>query len=157
MFFLQGQQGDFMVDTEQNYTNAAPASYDGRPLPTVVACGGMDAPREIVVAREGDAFLARGFAVLSFDGPGQGESPIHGLYVTPTNLWSEDGDDIFDSLLFALAYDALINDTLLQGVSIHYNRATRTNGSPTSNARKMRSQSVDGCQHNLVLGDLVGL
>lgn len=36
-----------------------PSSYHGRPLPTVVACGGMDAPREIVVAREGDAFLAR--------------------------------------------------------------------------------------------------
>ncbi|HEY6411809.1 MAG TPA: hypothetical protein VIY29_30490 [Ktedonobacteraceae bacterium] len=37
-----------------------PSSYDGRPLPTVVACCGMDAPREIVVAREGDAFLALG-------------------------------------------------------------------------------------------------
>jgi alpha-beta hydrolase superfamily lysophospholipase len=67
-----------------------PPSYDGRPLPTVLACGGMDAPREIVVAREGDAFLTRGFVVLAFDGPGQGESPIHGLYVTPTN-WIDAG------------------------------------------------------------------
>ncbi len=68
-----------------------PSSYSGTPLPTVVACGGMDAPREIVVAREGDAFLARGFAVLAFDGPGQGEAPIHGLYVTPTN-WIDAGE-----------------------------------------------------------------
>jgi dienelactone hydrolase len=68
-----------------------PPSYDGGPLPTIIACGGMDAPREIVVAREGDAFLARGFAVLAFDGPGQGEAPIHGLYVTPTN-WIDAGD-----------------------------------------------------------------
>jgi alpha-beta hydrolase superfamily lysophospholipase len=51
----------------------------------------MDAPREIVVAREGDSFLARGFAVLAFDGPGQGEAPIHGLYVTPTN-WIDAGE-----------------------------------------------------------------
>jgi len=70
-----------------------PSSYDGRPLPTVVACGGMDAPREIVVAREGDAFLARGFAVLAFDGPGQGESPIHGLYVNATN-WIDAGETV---------------------------------------------------------------
>ncbi len=68
-----------------------PSSYNGTPLPTVIACGGMDAPREIVVSREGDAFLARGFAVLAFDGPGQGEAPIHGLYVTPTN-WIDAGE-----------------------------------------------------------------
>lgn len=68
-----------------------PSSYNGTPLPTVIACGGMDAPREIVVAREGDAFLARGFAVLAFDGPGQGEAPIHGLYVTSTN-WIDAGE-----------------------------------------------------------------
>ncbi len=68
-----------------------PSSYDGTPLPTILACGGMDGAREIVVAREGDAFLARGFAVLAFDGPGQGESPIHGLSVTPTN-WIDAGE-----------------------------------------------------------------
>jgi len=68
-----------------------PSSYDGKHLPTVIACGGMDAPREIVVSRGGDSFLVRGFAVLAFDGPGQGESPIHGLYVTPTN-WIDAGE-----------------------------------------------------------------
>lgn len=67
-----------------------PPSYDGTPVPTVLACGGIDAAREIIVAREGDAFLSRGFAVLAFDGPGQGEAPIHGLYVTPTN-WIDAG------------------------------------------------------------------
>ena len=68
-----------------------PASYAGQPLPTVLACGGMDAAREILVAREGDGLLARGFAVLAFDGPGQGEAPIHGLYVTASN-WTRAGE-----------------------------------------------------------------
>lgn len=68
-----------------------PAAYNGSPLPTVLACGGMDAPREICVAREGDGMLARGFAVLAFDGPGQGEAAIHGVHVTTTN-WIEAGE-----------------------------------------------------------------
>jgi alpha-beta hydrolase superfamily lysophospholipase len=67
------------------------ASYAGQPLPTVLACGGMDAAREIIIAREGDGLLARGFAVLAFDGPGQGEAPIHGLYVTASN-WVDAGE-----------------------------------------------------------------
>lgn len=42
-----------------------PAGHDRTPpLPTVLACGGMDAPRETIVAREGDGMLARGMAVL---------------------------------------------------------------------------------------------
>jgi alpha-beta hydrolase superfamily lysophospholipase len=68
-----------------------PATSAGQPLPTVLACGGMDAAREIIVAREGDGLLARGFAVLAFDGPGQGEAPIHGLYVTASN-WIDAGE-----------------------------------------------------------------
>lgn len=62
----------------------------GPPLPTVLACGGMDGAREIVVRREGDPLLSRGLAVLAFDGPGQGEAPIHGLHVTATN-WVDAG------------------------------------------------------------------
>ncbi len=70
-----------------------PPSYDGTPLPTVVAVGGMDAAREIIVAREGDGYMARGFAVLAVDGPGQGEAPIHGVYVNATN-WIDAGEAI---------------------------------------------------------------
>jgi len=66
-----------------------PADASG-PLPTVLACGGMDAPREIVVSRLGDPWLERGFAVLAVDGPGQGEAAIHGLHVTPEN-WVDAG------------------------------------------------------------------
>lgn len=69
-----------------------PPGYDRTaPLPTVLACGGMDSPRESVVAREGDGLLARGFAVLAFDGPGQSEAPIRGVHVTPT-AWIDAGE-----------------------------------------------------------------
>lgn len=61
------------------------------PLPTVLACGGMDAPREIAVSRVGDPWLERGFAVLAVDGPGQGEAAIHGVHVSDT-AWIEAGD-----------------------------------------------------------------
>jgi dienelactone hydrolase len=61
------------------------------PLPTLLACGGMDAPREIVVSRVGDPWLERGFAVLAVDGPGQGEAAINGVHVTDTN-WVDAGE-----------------------------------------------------------------
>jgi dienelactone hydrolase len=60
-----------------------PAGATG-PLPTVLACGGMDAPRETVVARAGDRWLQRGFAVLAVDGPGQGEAAVAGVHVSDT-------------------------------------------------------------------------
>lgn len=66
-----------------------PAGATG-PLPTLLACGGMDAPREVLVARAGDSWLARGFAVLAVDGPGQGETAIRGVRVTPS-AWVEAG------------------------------------------------------------------
>jgi hypothetical protein len=66
-----------------------PAGATG-PLPTLLACGGMDAPREVLVARAGDPWLTRGFAVLAIDGPGQGESAIRGVHVTPT-AWIDAG------------------------------------------------------------------
>lgn len=70
-----------------------PPGYDGGAVPTVIACGGMDAPKELNVNLYGDKLLQRGFAVLSFDGPGQGEAPIRGLTFTPTN-WVDTGDVI---------------------------------------------------------------
>jgi pimeloyl-ACP methyl ester carboxylesterase len=61
-----------------------PRGYTGGPLPTVLSCGGMDAPKELNVNLYGDKFLERGFAVLAFDGPGQGEAPIRGVTFSPT-------------------------------------------------------------------------
>jgi dienelactone hydrolase len=73
-----------------------PAGATG-PLPTLLACGGMDAPREVVVSRAGDPWLARGFAVLAVDGPGQGETAIRGIHVTPT-AWVAAGRAMVDWL-----------------------------------------------------------
>jgi pimeloyl-ACP methyl ester carboxylesterase len=67
------------------------------PLPTLLACAGMDGPREILIRRAGDPWLARGFAMLAVDGPGQGESAIRGLHVTPTS-WIEAGQAMVDWL-----------------------------------------------------------
>ncbi|WP_308818835.1 alpha/beta hydrolase family protein [Pseudonocardia alni] len=71
-----------------------PRGVEG-PLPTVLAVGGMDAPREMLVARTGSPWLARGVAVLALDGPGQGEAAIRGVHVTPT-AWAEAGDAVMD-------------------------------------------------------------
>ncbi|MDX3849208.1 alpha/beta hydrolase family protein [Streptomyces sp. AK02-01A] len=60
-----------------------PRGYQDGPLHTVLSCGGMDAPKELNVSLYGDKFLERGFAVLAFDGPGQGEAPIRGVKFTP--------------------------------------------------------------------------
>lgn len=72
-----------------------PPGYDGGRIPTVLACGGMDAPKELNVNLYGDKLLQRGFAVLSFDGPGQGESPIRGTFFTP-DAWIKAGDAIME-------------------------------------------------------------
>lgn len=71
-----------------------PMGYDcdrDGPLQTVLMCGGMDAPKELNVDLYGDRFLSRGFAILSFDGPGQGEAPVRGVKFSP-NAWVEVGD-----------------------------------------------------------------
>lgn len=53
------------------------------PLPTVLAGGGTDALREIVVVQSGDPWLASRFGVLAIDGPDQGEAACNGVHVTP--------------------------------------------------------------------------
>lgn len=71
-----------------------PAGYDHNkngPLQTVLMCGGMDAPKELNVDLYGDRFLSRGFAILTFDGPGQGEAPIRGVKFSP-DAWVEAGE-----------------------------------------------------------------
>jgi pimeloyl-ACP methyl ester carboxylesterase len=70
-----------------------PPSFNGEAVPTVLTCGGMDGARETCVSRLGDELLTRGFAVLAFDGPGQGESAVHGIHVTATN-WIETGNKL---------------------------------------------------------------
>lgn len=74
-----------------------PPGYEGGALPAVVSCGGMDAPKELNVSLYGDKFLQRSFAVLAFDGPGQGEAPIRGVKFTPTN-WIDAGNAVMDWL-----------------------------------------------------------
>ena len=82
-----------------------PPGYDGRPVPAVLSCGGMDAPKELQVAMYGDKFLERGMAVLAIDGPGQGESPVHGVYVTESN-WIDAGQAMVDYLAARPEIDA---------------------------------------------------
>jgi len=68
--------------------------------PVVVMCMGLDSAKEEMDAYE-NAFLARGMATLSFDGPGQGEAeyalPIRGDYETPVKAvvdWVEARADV---------------------------------------------------------------
>ena len=82
-----------------------PAGYTEGRLPTVLSCGGMDAPKELNVSLYGDKFLARGFAVLAFDGPGQGEAAVRGLKFAPMN-WKDAGDAIMATLLSRPEVDA---------------------------------------------------
>lgn len=67
-----------------------PRGWDGEAVPAVLACGGMDAPKELNVSMYGDKLLERGFAVFSVDGPGQGEAPIRGVHMTTSN-WIDAG------------------------------------------------------------------
>lgn len=74
-----------------------PPGFDGTPVPTVLAIPGMDAGREILVARVGDELLARGFAVLAVDGPGLSGAAIRGVHTSP-EAWIEAGGVLVDWL-----------------------------------------------------------
>ena len=74
-----------------------PPGFDGTPVPTVLAIPGMDAGREIQVARVGDELLARGFAVLAVDGPGLSGAAIRGIHTSP-EAWIEAGGVLVDWL-----------------------------------------------------------
>lgn len=56
------------------YLHLPPDFEKGQRVPCVVDTAGMDGFKEMVVALEDDPLLARGFAVLAIDVPGQGES-----------------------------------------------------------------------------------
>lgn len=57
----------------------------GETFPCVVNIPGMDSSKENGVMMYGDAYLERGMAVLTIDGPGQAECCTLGIYVTATN------------------------------------------------------------------------
>ena len=57
----------------------------GETFPCVVNIPGMDSSKETGVNMYGDAYLERGIAVLSIDGPGQAESVALGIFVTNSN------------------------------------------------------------------------
>ena len=89
---------------EVNWAKARIRQYDDI-APAVIAAAerrermAEEATRkELVVAQHGDRFLARGFAVLSVDGPGRGEAPLLGSYATEKN-WIEAGEVFMQFLL----------------------------------------------------------
>jgi alpha-beta hydrolase superfamily lysophospholipase len=75
-----------------------PAGYAGGKLPVVIAIPGMDSFKESAVALANDKYLARGFAVLAIDGPGQYEAPLLGVYASTQN-WVDAGPVVVDWLV----------------------------------------------------------
>jgi dipeptidyl aminopeptidase/acylaminoacyl peptidase len=67
------------------YLHLPHAPAKGEKFPCVINIPGMDSSKENGVSMYGDAYLQRGMAVLSIDGPGQAESVSLGIYVTATN------------------------------------------------------------------------
>jgi len=55
------------------------------PFPAVVVLPGMDMIKEFIPDPRRNVFTRRGLAALTIDGPGQGESNVRGLRLTPTN------------------------------------------------------------------------
>lgn len=67
------------------------------PHAAVVFVGGADATKEENYFRGGRRLLDRGFAVMLFDGPGQGESKhLRGIYATPD--WDRIGPPVYEFL-----------------------------------------------------------
>ncbi|MBO0889933.1 MAG: alpha/beta hydrolase [Acidothermales bacterium] len=65
------------------------------PAPCVVFAPGMDMVKEEYPNLQENRFVKRGMACLSIDGPGQGETWLHGLTVTPDN-YAEAGSAAVD-------------------------------------------------------------
>ncbi len=66
------------------YLHLPRAPAKGERFPCTLVTGGMDGSKENMVAMYGDPAIERGFAVLALDGPGQGECPGRGIYLSPT-------------------------------------------------------------------------
>jgi dienelactone hydrolase len=67
-----------------------PPGYQGGRIPLVVSIPGMDGFKERFVPLAGDRWLARGVAVLTFEGPGQTEAAVLDIHVS-TEAWAETG------------------------------------------------------------------
>ena len=67
------------------YLHLPHAPLDGGTFPCVINIPGMDSSKETGVLMYGDPYLKRGIAVLSIDGPGQGECCTLGIHVTESN------------------------------------------------------------------------
>src|SRR3984893_16571104 len=75
-----------------------PPNYQvGAKVPVIVAVSGMDGYKERSVALYKDAWMARGYAVLAFEGPGYWEPPLRGIYVDVPG-WAESGKTVADWL-----------------------------------------------------------
>ena len=58
---------------------------DGEKFACAIGIDGMDGSKEIMCSMYGDKMLERGMASFVYDGPGQGECPVNGVYVTKDN------------------------------------------------------------------------
>ena len=67
------------------YLHLPHEAADGTAFPCVINIPGMDSSKETGVLMYGDPYLQRGIAVLSIDGPGQGECCTLGIHVTENN------------------------------------------------------------------------
>lgn len=74
------------------------------PAPCVVFAPGMDMVKEEYPNLQENRFVKRGMACLSIDGPGQGETWLNGLHVTPDN-YAEAGSAALDFLATEPAVD----------------------------------------------------
>jgi dienelactone hydrolase len=74
-----------------------PPGYTSGKVPVIVLIQGMDGYKEKSVSLFGDNWMARGAAVLAFEGPGYWEAPLRGIYVDMAG-WGEAGKAAFDWL-----------------------------------------------------------
>ncbi len=75
-----------------------PPNYQsGTKVPVIVAVSGMDGFKERSVALYKDGWMARGYAVLAFEGPGYWEPPVRGLYMDVPG-WAEAAKTVADWL-----------------------------------------------------------
>jgi dienelactone hydrolase len=83
-----------------------PPNYQaGAKVPVIVVVSGMDGFKERSVALHNDAWMARGYAVLAFEGPGYWEPPVRGIFVDVPG-WAEAARTVADWLVKRPEVDA---------------------------------------------------
>ena len=96
------------------YLHLPRAPARGERFPACILIGGMDSTKESLVSLYGDKLLARGFACLALDGPGQAEAVTRGVFFTPSNFAAA-GRAAFDFLANHPAIDR--DRVVMRGVS----------------------------------------